>query len=559
MTTRARTAAGVAVALALLAVGAWLRWEQLPWHRNVWGIDWLAYYEPQARHLRSGFLPGWLLSWEGLHPPASGVLHGGWMASGLSLRLHWWATVAASLGAPAVLAAWGGRRLGWLAGPLLLAWAVLSPLQANYGLNASPYPWMALFLAGSTVALAEALHRPRPLAWAAAAALSAAAAQVHVLALAAVGAQALFVLAHGPKRLRGLGRPAAAWFLLVGASAAFVVAGSLYKTLDPWTFHISEEGEPWPVQVAHVLKMRFGAIGPRAPLAYAVALGGLGGLLVGPRRILGLLGVQVVAYLAALAAFYELHVADPRLTHYFLVPQLLLLALGALGWGALGRWAGRGWGLVAAALAIGLTVPWALDSWAFLESRRAEADAAISSSAADELRPLYDEAGEGDVVAWLWDHTFLNDEPEYLDPAAAAWPLARLGRPCWHLELPRQRCNAHGGATFFFAPTAFAGEIEGLDEELRILVNTASAPGRARLVILPNEYAPPRPWALERWVAEHGGVLRDDLVGGVLVATFPAGLRIEEVPMHPGDPPPEQDLDPDRPEDPPDDPPDGRP
>lgn len=522
---------GIALAcLVLLLIGGWLRLRALPWHQNLWAVDWLAYFEPQARDLRRGWLPGWLLSWEGLHPPLSGAIHGLGMALGFGQVAHWAATVAASLAAPVVLGLALARRSGRGAALLLIGWCCLSPLQANYGLNTSPYPWALLLVAASTAGLLRALERDTPRAWLISGLLSAAAAQVHILAFAAVIGQALVLLfLRRRAMLRG---PVGRGWAIVAASAALVVGASLLKTSDPWTFHIDGGDQHWSRQAGHMLRERFLPLGAQAWLAAAAGVGAVLALANGPRRIAVLLLLQAVGYLAALALFYELHVADPRLTHYFIVPQLLVLAAGAMGWASLswrGAWLG---GLL-------LTLPWGAASWSWHDAREAEAQALVADSAAEAVRGLYEQAGEGDAIAYLWDYRFLNDEPEVLDPLAARWPTARLGRPCFAIEEPRQLCNAHGGSTFYFAPHAFTGAMADQEEELRLMINTARPPGRATLVVVPSPEAPPRPWPMEPWLAEQGGEVAGPLPGGVLLFRFPPGTVVPDPPPLHSEPAPE--------------------
>lgn len=531
---RALVLLGVAL---LLALGLRTRLDLLPWHQNVWGVDWLAYYEPQARHLRALWLPGWAFSWEGLHPPLSGMVHGAAMVMGASQWVHWGGTLTASLLAPLVLGLAAWRRTSPLALLLLLAFAALSPLQANYGLNTSPYPWALLLMATSTAALARALEGDGLEAWLWAGVLSALAAQVHVLATAAVGAQTLFVLASLPGRGR---RARGAWLLLVGLSGLLVVGGSLLRTGDPWTFHIGEGEASWMAQVEQILRARFVEDRASGFLAGTFGVGVLAALIWGPRRPPLLLLGQAAAWIGAQALFYSLHVADPRLTHYFVVPQLLVAGAAAFGFGAAARALGPAGGFLVLAGALGLAAPWAESAGRWHDDKAQTAARSIAESAAEPVRALYAAAGPGDVVAYLWGYRFLNDEPEHMDPVAARWPTGRLARPCFDLEAPRHRCNEHDGARFWFAPSDFSGEMEAQEEELRLMINGAEPPGRAIFIVTPGQDAPPRPWPLESWLAEHGAEASGPLVGGVMLYRFPPGARVPTPPpLDPGEPPPE--------------------
>ena len=77
-------------------------------------------------------------------------------------------------------------------------------------------------------------------------------------------------------------------------------------------------------------------------------------------------------------------------------------------------------------------------------------------------------------------------------------------------------------------------EFDSLEETLRLVINSAEAPGRARLVIVPGEDAPERPWPVDPWFEAQGGVLEDHPQAGAQVWTFPVGLRIPAPPpLHP--------------------------
>ena len=41
----------LAALAVIVAAGTWLRLQQHPFHQNLWAIDWLGYYESQARDL----------------------------------------------------------------------------------------------------------------------------------------------------------------------------------------------------------------------------------------------------------------------------------------------------------------------------------------------------------------------------------------------------------------------------------------------------------------------------------------------------------------------------
>jgi hypothetical protein len=411
-----------------------------------------------------------------------------------------------------------------------VAWAALSPLQANYGLNTSPYPWTLLLVAAATLALRAAVSRPEPRPWIVAAVLMGLAVQTHVLAFAVAVAQALWLALHGAGVLRDRRRAVTRWAAVLGIFCVPMLVGSLTKTSDPWTFHIEEGGEPWVRTAWMVLHERFG--GRRTALWLGAALAGSTslGVVLRPRGLASLLVLGIAGWMSALALFIELGVADPRLSHYYLVPHLLGLAAGASGLAAgLERWgrapALRIGGLLALAVGTGL---WASDALRYQLGRQGDAERALADAepVREAVRAAFAGASEGDVVAYLWNHEFLNDEPEYLDPYAA-WPLSRVGRRCTEEHPPRGLCNAAGGSRFYFDPSAFEGALFELEEPLRLMVNQAHPPGRATLFLLPGSEAPPRPFPSEVWMAAQGAT-ETRLPGGVTRWQFPVGARLEQ-------------------------------
>lgn len=539
----------VATAAVLLGIGAWLRALTHPWQSHMWTIDWLSYYQPQAEALSSFRLHDWLGSWVGLHPPVAGALHAVIMVLGGSLVTHWTATVSAGLLAVVVLSRplFGGTQIRAALGMLLLTWGALSPLQVNYGLITTSYPWALLICAGATVALLRATEVQTNRSWLLAGVLVGLACETHVLGVAVIIGHGLWLLVQGPTfwtlHKRGLVR----WGVAVGLLILPVLIGGLTKTSDPWTFHIGEGDYPWWGTASIVFFDRF-ASGPSATtLGIVLAIGALGGVVLKPRGLPGLLAISTVGWLAALLLFILGHVADPRLSYYYLVPQLLAFGLAAVGWAELLERTPEAWRTplagVALSVMLGVTGWWAVDSITWQLERRARAETLIAEAGdtPETVRALYTEAGPGDVVAYLWDYQFLDDEPEHLDPIAAKWPPGRLGRRCPEENPPRGMCNAFGSARFYFNPSAFSDELWEVEEPLRLMVNKASAPGSARILMLSGPESPSHPWPADAWLEQHGGQRRA-LAADVVLWEFPAGTRIEP-PLVPFEPPPPEEQD----------------
>ena len=519
------------LAAPLLAVGAWLRAGTAPWHTNLWAIDWLSYYEPQAEALASLHLWRWAGSWEGLHPPFSGVVHGTLMTLGAGLGVQWAATVIAGLLAAGLV--------GWLvqdagakdahpavatgAALSVVAVMALSPFQANYGLNTSPYPWALLTTAGAMAALWAARRSSEARPWVVAGVLAGLAVQTHVLAFAVVLGQACWLGLQG----RALWREARAglvrWGALVGLFALPMIIGSLLKTSDPWTFHIDPQEEPWWRTASMVLSERFGDRSSAVWLGALLSVLAVLGSLRRPRGAASLLSWGALGWMAALLLFIELRVADPRLSHYYLVPQLLGVGAALAAVVELPR--ARGVAAVVLGAVLLAQLPWASQALGYLEERRQQASGLLEEHAAGRaaVAAVFDEADEGAVIAYLWDHEFLNDEPEHLDPFAA-FPLSAVGRRCPEEHPPRGLCNADGSRRYTFDPSAFTGEVDEYEEPLRLLINGSEPPGRTTIVQVPGSGAPERPFPVEEWLREHGGVLTFE--GDVLIWRFPPGHRV---------------------------------
>jgi len=516
------TLAFLVAAGVLLLIGGWLRFITWPWQTHVWAVDYLVYYEPQARALAGGALHHWLFSWEGLHPPVSGAIHGALMAAGAPLAAQWALSTVSMLSAGAVVAWAVARGTGaYLAGLLVFGVACVAPLTVNYGLTVSPYTTAIIFTAASTVAAWAAAEAPTPRRFLLAGVLGGLALQTHVLALAVVGAHGLWFGLRGPAWLRTHRRAAVAWAGAVGVFVLPLVVAAFAKTSDPWTFH-QDTAEPFWGTLKLSLHERFGGRATGAAATVVVAVAGLAGLVRRPRGLSALLTLSGGAWIAALLAFFALGVAAPRQSHYFPTAQLLLVGGAAAAWGELPR---RRPASFAAAL---LALVWVVPALGHQLDRRERARAVLADHARARaaVRDVYAGAGEGDTVAYLWAYSFLNDEPEHLDPFAA-WPLDGLGGFCADVEVPRALCLSGGGAGFFFDPTSFAGSLDGLDSALMQWIDQARPPGRATLVVVPPSDAGPHPWPIDRWLEGHGGVAEHH--PGVSIWRMPTGLRIEEV------------------------------
>lgn len=507
----------------LVAVAAAHRIWDLPWQWHVWAIDALSYYDTQARALRAGDAFGGLLSWQGLHPPGSGWWIATALACGASLPVQIALVLAASLGSIVSLA-WALRRVVGVAPALIFAaCAAGSALQANYASSIGPYPYLALALAAGT---AVRLVAPARLGLAGLIALWAI--NTHVLALGAAAVLALDVLVMAARaegmRPRRVIAATWRWWVPLAVASAFVFVGALQKRSDPWTFHITES-HAGPLQDhVQLLIGRFGATPWTLAASGLLGVGAVLGL-VSPtsRRGTALLLGQALAIESALAVFFALGVADPRQTHYQIAPQLLGMAAAALGWAALRGRLARG---LAATLLVFTFAGHTMGVLHWQQGRRSNLHAAASfPGVAAASRALHD-AGPGDVVVWLWQATFLNDEPELADPFAQHWPIHRLGRACASWTDSRLYCQEHEGSFFFFSPNLTVDDRRANEEILRMAALAARPPGEMTVVVIPHQAT--RPFEMESWFREAGAQVEER--GGAVIFRFPPGSPLAAAP-----------------------------
>lgn len=509
----------VAALLVALAVAHRVAW--LPWQWNYWLLDALNYYADQAQALRDGRVLAAAFAWQGLHPPGSGWIVAPLLAVEAPLPILVGASVAAYLLAALLLA----RSLADQHGPapalVLLAAVASSALLANYSPWVGPYPYWTLGLAAATAWSLDGVPRLR-------AGLAAAwAILCHVLALPAVAVLVCVMVGRavwGPAERRLAPGPAIRASIPVVAATVAALFGAAGKGRDPWTFHVGESEAGVVLDQGRLLADRFGA---HTGTAVAVAAGVVACVAAvaarSTRSTAVLLIGQAAAIEGALLLFMVMGVADSRQTQYHAGPLLLLLAAASLGVVAVppGR---RRLAAVAVAAAVWIGHAGPVGSW--LVSRLDEVRSARGDPTVLAAAQTMSAAAPGEVVLWIWDASFLNDEPEWFDPFAQRWPIARLGRLCWDWRDSRLLCHTSEGVRWFFSPNPLLDDLETHEEILRLAARTAAH--RLTIVALPKAVSAVRPWVAETWLrglgarvdelpaGNHGAAVRLTLEGGAL-------------------------------------------
>lgn len=555
--------------LALLAAAVAVRLGRLPLAWNYWAIDYLSYPLAHRDELAQGHVAWTRLT--GLHPglwsqimATSGALGGG-------IRAAWGFSLLCSVGSIAVAAHWLQRRAGPAAAGLVAAILAISPLHAHYGLELNNYPLYLLGSALLAVGLERGLRQDRAFLAFVGASLCL---HGHLGGHALVGAALLLALWRRRGRLAGA-------LLAAEALASPVLLAALRQRASTGTFH-NERPDPVEllVELLRIWPERF--VPAVSVAALTLALGWLAArALRDPARRDAALSLGALAAAGGAATLFGLlsGAAFVAQTPYWLQPSWAFIALGGLGAvglsrpqaallaGLLSLWAApaarRAWApLEGLAPQVGVVEPprwrappldrelppppdappgpaWATDGFpTHLQNREPGVpgswwqQAPIPGREGPRVRPLpapspaplraWLDEGERDVLLWIWEPTFANDDPRGWDPLFSALRPADLGdlRPV-HEPWPGFCRDWRGGlACFLNRASLRGGEFEAelraaslgwLEQGLSIdLVFTSLDP----------QQVPPDPRRLRRAVTEAGGRWTDDFVGLTWVASL---------------------------------------
>lgn len=418
----------LAVLLALLGIGLWLRLDHLEDAWSYWMTGYARYARPHWLDLGDGVLPWNKLV--GMHPPAWALLTAGLVHLGATMRgllavplLAW---LASTLVGAALL-----RRTGRVAPLAFVALMAVAPYQVHYSLELNNYPLFQLGTAGLAVAVAAAWSRPE---------------RGRLIALAAVVGANLWIHFAAAPFVLALGVCAVAtrrWRVAIATIAGVLLAAPILweavaLTGASQTFHNEPAtGLRLLFELQRVWRLAFVPTWASAALLVATALGGVIALRTPRTRPLAFLltmalcvgAVWVLAGFSSGASFY-------RQTPYWIACSWLATALLALGFATSSR----------SRLLLGALVL----LWGFgVLLQPAPANWDLTDGAADRVRSYLAEdvdPAAGDVVVYLWDG-FSNDQPWMRDPFYGAVrpgdlvPFVTADEP---LALTAGRWRTHG-------------------------------------------------------------------------------------------------------------------
>ncbi len=434
----------------LLIVAAAARWARLPVAWDYWAIDYLANVFPIRDDLASGALPWTRLV--GLHPPQHALLSAGLLAGGLSARAALLLSLVLSVGGIGVGAWWVGRAAGPAGAVLFSGVAAVAPHGVHYGLELNNYPLFLAAMAATTAALHAAWTDPASRRAAAAlGGCAAVALHAHFFAAALLGGALIATL------VTRRWRPSAA------LGIAFVVAGPVLAAAlgarggRTQAFHNDRlQATEIAQQLWTAWDGRFGSAWTFGALA--AATGVATALAVRDERTRAA-AVTALALLAggatAVLAGHLTAATDVGQTPYWVHVAWCQLALLGLGFGVADR---------RLRIALGLLLaPWLLAAGA-----RAAAPAGWTSAPADAADPaaledhLAERWGEGDVLVYLWDTPYPNDDPLHRDPAMAALPPSRIGDfTARDAPFPGRGHLFSGGEVYFVPSTGLRDDEHG--------------------------------------------------------------------------------------------------
>lgn len=501
----------------LLAVAVAIRWGRLPIAWSYWAVDYVAYTHGHWLDLSEGQLPWSRLV--RLHPGQYALLFALMLKAGLSLRALLWVPVLASAASIALGALWLRRAVSPGAGLVFAGLMTVSPYQAHYGMELNNYPLFQLF--GSAVLVAAWSAWDRPTRWRLVALGAAVFAALHAHFFAAVPVALLGAAALITRR----------WRIAIVLGAGVALAAPIFLSAltlpgDPETYSEPAErgmqlvAESWLAWVD-----RFGPPWALGAIAALLALGAAGTALRARRRRLGLLlgGALLLLIVQNYAGFLGGAVRIFQ-TPYWILPSWLAFALIAVGVEA---WRSRGprlamlivllpWMVHAVGRAVeptgagpGRTVTWS----------EAAGHAELDSPAAAPLRHyLRTQIEPGDVVVYLWDPWFINDQPHRWDPLFAAIPPGDLG-PFADDGPYRGYTHRLGDATVSFVNSASMRGKPPEDTLREALDHWFAADRRVHLVFafVDPDLPTPVPDAMRAYVSNRGRTWRDLRAGEIPV------------------------------------------
>ena len=490
--------------LGVLVLGAAaIRWGRLPIVWDYWAIDYVSYVHGHWEDLSQGRLPWTRLI--GMHPGQYALGMVALLKLGGSMRALLVLPIVASCASLAVGAQWVRRQTGSASGLLFAVLMAVSPYQAHYGVELNNYPLFQLVGSLLVVLTWACWDTPRTGRLVALGVTVTAALHIHFFLLPLLAALGVALVAT--RRWRIL---AALAIGMVPALPVLIAAAVLPSESASYTGEVSADiliGETLATWIG-----RFGTAHALLGVALATALGAIFALKAQQTRRSAVTLLAVLACLTVVTYIgFVTGAARIFQSPYWVLPSWCGFALIALGSGAARRslWI----------MPLLVLVVWFAESGHRAAFPRSTAEARVGfwtdegvqllsePPDADELAAYLDEEfAAGDVVLYLWDAMYINDQPHRYDPLFAAFPPQDVG--AWDPD----SVNTGFGSTFRGGTVYFHNTVplRGDDYEIALtdaVVQWLGEGRRVHLVVgsLDPEQPVPDPASLQRAVASSGG------------------------------------------------------
>ena len=490
--------------LAVLVVGAVaIRWGRLPIIWDYWAIDYVSYVFYHWEDLSQGRLPWTRLI--GMHPGQYALGMATLLKLGGSMHALLWLPIVASCGSAVVGALWVRRQVGSAPGLLFAALMAISPYQAHYGVELNNYPLFQLVGSLLVVLTWACWDRPNIGRLVALGAAVTAALHTHFFLVPLLAVLGVVVIAT--RRWRILAALAAG---VVPALPVLITAAVLPSESASYTGEVS--ADLLLVETFGAWIGRFSTAHSLLGVALATVLGALFTLRAHRTRRSGVMLLVVVACLCVVNYIgFVTGAARIFQSPYWVLPSWCTFALIALGCGAARR--------VLSMAPLLVLVVWFAESSHRAALPRSAAEARVGvwtddgvqllsePPDADELAAyLDDEFEERDIVLYLWDAMYINDQPHRYDPLFAAFPPRDVG--AWDPESVSTGFGStfRGGTVYFHNTVPLRGD----DYEIALTEAVEQWIGEGRRVhvvvgSLDPELPVPDPSSLRQTVVSRGG------------------------------------------------------
>ena len=409
----------------LVVAAVLIRWGRLPVVWDYWAIDYVSYTYYHWDDLTQGRFPWTRLI--GMHPGQYALLMALVLKVTGSLGALFGIAVIASCASMVVGAVWVRRLGGSWAGLLLAGMLAVSPYQAHYGMELNNYPLFLLMGSLLIVAVWACWNDPTRPRLIALGVIVAAALHTHFFTVPLVAVLAVVVALTRRWHMQvAIGAGAVtALPVMLGLASIAGEPGSYTGELPGADLLAAEIVDSWVG--------RFGSSHALFGVLVAAGLGTVSALRERRTRLAALLllgtavclsAVNTVGFLTGAARIFQ--------TPYWVLPSWCAFALIALGCSAVRR--------VLWMVPLLILVPWVLEAGHRAAWPCARAEAQVGVWTADGVQLLQEtptskslgaylrnEVNPSDVVIYVWEPVYINDQPHRRDPLFAAIPPGEVG------------------------------------------------------------------------------------------------------------------------------------